>query len=1032
MIPIRIPPAPRMVQLKHSVDIQLDHVFHEGQWTVAANLARQRHKSTKDEYYRAVEIAAKSRGDNPTDHAIGEEVVQTMVNENTTIKDVDALDLYEFAIHGLSMDYTKTIGVLRVRLVKSLPKDQNAGLKCLEACMWYSDWENAQEIAVSLNKNFPLERKYLFYNILTTILVAASDSTHENKKKLFPNLAKAQADKAFNLRPTAGQKETSLGQLEISQNELLLWLEIRIRFGSPQENLKLLSLPLWNPLVFLERGLTDAYQLAMILLCQDNQWDEFIRVANAVFDKVILIGKEKPAAVESTGNKDKISRPSVDDIINERYMNAAREWATWVSMLDAANHHSNHQKFLKAFRKKIEKVVPVLRDYKRMSPVFEKNYDRILLAISFARASMATVSDGIELGVNKVYRLVELSHKILRDPSGFATLKPFLRELNKEETANYVRALGTTDIDETKDLGMFDDLLLVALRLRVMFFEVTSLKAGEECQFCNSVANDGPDCKTCIKSIAKRAFEAFRLGLKDESVSQIVQNEIEDPLSNLAVLGSICLLKIAGAGRRNWQYKKESPLYNTDLQLFLQAVVWLDFYLRKTPRNDALRLLLVKMYLMMGCVTQALQVWNRFDVKNTLLECLGSLCLDRLASISPAHFVPGSSRHSNFADAFLRHFESAIQKKYPDTVTKTLQNGSYAQLTEIIKLVQEQGRNCVLVLAVVENRRGMRLKSGRSESAIEDEPLIGSLSPNYQLQDGTDYTPFPNWGGPYSNRRCHLSILAERFIDLVCYVQPKDFKPSKANQLLHADWHAANSSCKTFQENLDTLLYGEEYENDNDLTDPETWYFRVVTELTKFVKLLLEHVLLETSTKQAREEILAVVKRTLMILGYQTQGFLSVPDGIPTKMHTLHGVAALHAMGMLRESSLATKNTVQYISAAIDRVKATDKSRGANEVAWLSPELKKLSAAATLADTQMKDRVKKLSDNLHTSGWVDRLEDWAFGDTAVLYEADSDFKSEMVSRFAEVIPKESFEAWAIDVADSWRDVVKGWSAVKFD
>jgi hypothetical protein len=250
--------------------------------------------------------------------------------------------------------------------------------------------------------------------------------------------------------------------------------------------------------------------------------------------------------------------------------------------------------------------------------------------------------------------------------------------------------------------------------------------------------------------------------------------------------------------------------------------------------------------------------------------------------------------------------------------------------------------------------------------------------------------------------------------------------------LLYADWHAAHSSCKILHDNLDTFLYSEDYEKDNDLTDPETWYFRVVTELTKFVKLLLEHVLLKSSTKQAREEILAVVKRTLMILGYQTEDFLSVPNGIHAKMHTLHGVAAMHAMGMLRESSLATKNTVQYVLTALDRIKATDKPRGANEVAWLSPELKKLSTASTLADTQMKDRITKLTGNLHTSGWVDRLEDWAFGDDAVLFEADSDFKRNMMNGLAEVIPKESCEAWAIDVADSWRDVVKGWTAVKFD
>lgn len=105
---------------------------------------------------QAVEIAAKSRGDNATDRTVGREVVQAMVNDNTVIKDVDALDLYEFAIDGLSMDYAKTIGILRARLAKALPKDQSVGLKCLEACMWHSDWENSQEVSLAhSNLSFP-------------------------------------------------------------------------------------------------------------------------------------------------------------------------------------------------------------------------------------------------------------------------------------------------------------------------------------------------------------------------------------------------------------------------------------------------------------------------------------------------------------------------------------------------------------------------------------------------------------------------------------------------------------------------------------------------------------------------------------------------------------------------------------------------------------------------------------------------------------------------------------------------------------
>lgn len=272
---------------------------------------------------------------------------------------------------------------------------------------------------------------------------------------------------------------------------------------------------------------------------------------------------------------------------------------------------------------------------------------------------------------------------------------------------------------------MFDKLLLIALRLRVRFFQATSLGPGEECRACHSITNDGPDCEACLKDITERALDAFCLGVQDKTVSQEAAEATEDPLSNLAILGSICLIKLAGAGRKTWQHTKESYLYHTDIQLFLQAVIWLDFYLRETSKNDSLRLLLVKLYLALGCVTQALHIWSLFDVKNTLLECLGTICLDRLASISPSHFIAGPGSR-NFGQPFIRHFETALRKRYPDTVLKTLQNSSHAELPNVIELAQNQSRNCVSVLAVVENRRGMRLKGGRAETVIEDEPLIGT------------------------------------------------------------------------------------------------------------------------------------------------------------------------------------------------------------------------------------------------------------------------------------------------------------------
>ncbi|RWA09435.1 hypothetical protein EKO27_g5652 [Xylaria grammica] len=1049
MAPPRILPAPRRVQLKHTVDVQLDRSFHEQQWTIAANLARKRYSSTKDEYYKAVEIAAKSRSDNPTWLMTGRETVQAMVNDAVTVKDADALDLYEFAVDGLAMEYAKTIGVLRVRLAKALPKDRNVGLKCLEACMWNSDWENAQEIAVSLNRNFPGDRHLLFQNIVTTFLVAAADDANENKKKLFLNLAKAQVDRAFNLRPLTGNEQTPPGQLDISENEVKLWLKIREGFGSPQENLKFLSLPNWGPLFFLERAFTDAFLLSIRLLTADSQWEEIIRVVDIIFDKVVAIGcditdgediGDEGLAVSRHGNgTNPTLSAAAERAVQEQYMKASREWLIWKSAFQAARNLPDREKALEVFHNKIQKVFRVHINNNNVNPVFQQNYDQILLDITFARA--AGSFDGALKGTNKIQCLLDLAKSYMQASSCFTTVKGYLEILNREDIAEFVRALENEGTEDTVKRDAFDKLCLIALRLRVRFFQATSLEIGEECRVCHSIVIKGPDCEACLKSIAESTLDAFSAGVRDEDVAQKAAGETEDPLSNLAVLGSICLVKLAGAGHKNWQHRKESPLYHTDIQLFLQGVVWLDFYLRKTPKNDSLRMLLVKLYLMMGCVTRALEVWGSFDIKNTLLECLGTICLDRLASISPNHFATGASHSRTFAEPFLHHFETALRKRYPDIVTKTLQNGSYAELPGVIELAQNQSRNCLTVLAVVEHRRGMRLNTGRTETPIQEELLIGSLSPDYELQDFTDYAPLPRWAGPQStpiqelatygplptNRRCHLSILAERFLDLVCYVQPKEFKPSKAAQLLHIE-QAAITSCMTPHRNLDALISGEGH-NEDDLTGPETWYFRTVNELSKLVELIISTI---PSPSIAKPAILATITRLLAIIDQQTQDFLAVPDGIPARMHTLHGVAALHAMGMLRESAFAVKATAQYVSAAMERAKAAEKSRSANDTAWFSTEIKKLSLAAAAADAQMKDRVKKLAENLNTSGWVDRLGGWAFGDNTGPYADGAQFQNVVAGKLALFVPPDAREIWAMDITDSWRDVVKGWGAVRFD
>ena len=70
------------------------------------------------------------------------------VEENNGERQIKGLDLYEYACADGRANYSETIGVLRSRLVKAMPKDQTTSIACLNACIYHSDWLHAQEVTI--------------------------------------------------------------------------------------------------------------------------------------------------------------------------------------------------------------------------------------------------------------------------------------------------------------------------------------------------------------------------------------------------------------------------------------------------------------------------------------------------------------------------------------------------------------------------------------------------------------------------------------------------------------------------------------------------------------------------------------------------------------------------------------------------------------------------------------------------------------------------------------------------------------------
>lgn len=213
--------------------------------------------------------------------------------------------------------------------------------------------------------------------------------------------------------------------------------------------------------------------------------------------------------------------------------------------------------------------------------------------------------------------------------------------------------------------------------------------------------------------------------MEDKNLRQnVLPGENVDPLSDIAVTGAVCLLRLSGLGRWVSMRDVNSPLYCVNIQLFLQAVLWLDSHVIASPpkNDDRHRMILVKLYLLMGCVFRAKSLWEEFDVKNAILDSLGLHYLDRLSSIAPGLFLGPS--HQDPVDPFTAHYTRAFRNTIPKWIMGSLENGNYASVLDMISRNQKQSTSCTLVTTVLEERRGMRMKTGKVDTPIEDHPFV--------------------------------------------------------------------------------------------------------------------------------------------------------------------------------------------------------------------------------------------------------------------------------------------------------------------
>lgn len=243
-----------------------------------------------------------------------------------------------------------------------------------------------------------------------------------------------------------------------------------------------------------------------------------------------------------------------------------------------------------------------------------------------------------------------------------------------------------------------------------------------KCRFCSTITPRS--CNKCLESVASAALSAY----KDfEKTPEALKGLDKDPRSDLALVATSALLKLSGLGETP-PSTKLSPLSNVNVPSLLQAAVILATQVERTSTDVPLRLLLVQVYLLLGCATLAHQAWQPMDVKRTIQDALSPLFFDRLSTISPGLFHDGKR---SLTDSLSSYYIPLLREPAPVKIWDALATGNYTSILSMAEYSDRLHRSCTVAMAVIEERKALRA-CGKPVVGLDQVQLLGELSPHSQ------------------------------------------------------------------------------------------------------------------------------------------------------------------------------------------------------------------------------------------------------------------------------------------------------------
>ncbi|KAK4065909.1 uncharacterized protein Triagg1_8461 [Trichoderma aggressivum f. europaeum] len=955
--------------LKNGVDLQLQSAFQDGNWPVVIRLAEKRAKTLNDQYYEAVKICAESQVDDPAAKFAAVAAVWKFVKEGSTVKDVDALDLLEWATTNLldQDDFAETLGPLRVRAVKAAPKDKFAATRCLESCLLHWDLASAQQIAAIIDRSFPQDRDMLFWNIVVTHLLSMSPQASPDKRKLYGTLAQKQIERAAQVteQAEANSNETAAKpppRRVKTEEETLLLYDIVETHGTPQDFLKLISSPVFSPAAQFRQGRKEVALRAIVKFRRDGDW-------LAVFNLC----------------KDCLSDCDADGQLTL----LASDITVWRHIIDAAGH------------------------IKDAEPDDESD-----------------LLDGRPSSL-RLQELIHYLDDQYTSPACFSDVKTLMESLdaNGLKYLAFVHLPQLVDGDEKSSKAAITRLLVSKTQYLLLTHRKTKSGGQDQqlqCTVCEATVKTAL-CNTCLSRLSEASVAFYDSITKSDGENTKIKTEV---LPELAILIAFCSLNLAfdGPAKTGQPLKSTAARHLIRATLLLDdqlaqnpahsqlSLVLTQLHMRLGSAYRA-----ADVWDVIGVKRTTIDSLGPifYDRLSTIAPALlsshdswGSHLMDLLQSHYQISLKLRMPRR--LVDAFESGSYSSVMgiPKYIDRLRMSCTRAmSLAEARRIERLLGQTSH---------ELESDPRFNEVDDESHLIQTIDYGSfpswnsgttqpmhlnlrLGPAPSVSEALSAQPPPDIQADINdpkNRRCHLSLLSEAFHALLAYKPPASYKTSAGS--LEYDHIYVIETLARLSNSFPKFLAGP----DDEMTRSEFLYFEAVSLICTLMSLCVEF----DRSSDSSDALTQIIDALKLVLANQRDQILH--EKASSIDRTITMLSSMHNITMLRDTTAAIKLGSQWILNHNEREKARDRSGKSGLPKDLASQFKDLQTAAEATIKESQGWISELKTEIVSRDFEPKLKRW-------LLDGEHEIKS--------ILSMDSLPA----LIDSWQSNVKGWQQVKW-